>query len=115
MTPGLPVLDTTVQEVNLWLKALMERSHTDGRHLAGLALRGTLHTLRDRLPPENAVHLAAQLPMLLRGLYFEGWHMAGTPTHGGSRADFFDHLRSGLPRGSTIDPIVRSSTIKTLM
>ncbi len=103
-TTGLPVFDTTVQETNLWLKLLMERLDTDDRHLAYLALRATLHALRDRLQPENAVHLAAQLPMLVRGLYFEGWHMAGTPTRERSRDAFLDHVRGELPRGAPIDP-----------
>ncbi len=76
MTTGLAVFDTTVQETNLWLKGIMEGLHTDDRHLAYLALRATLHALRDRLGPENAVHLAAQLPMLVRGLYYEGWRLA---------------------------------------
>ncbi len=114
-TTGLPVFDTTVQETNLWLKALMERLHTDDRHLAYLALRGALHALRDRLPPENAVHLAAQLPMLVRGLYFEGWRMAGTPTHERSRADFLDHLRSELPRGVAIDPNLAARSVFAVM
>jgi uncharacterized protein (DUF2267 family) len=114
-TTGLPVFDTTVQETNLWLKALMERLHTDDRHLAYLALRATLHALRDRLGPENAVHLAAQLPMLVRGLYFEGWHMAGTPTKERTRADFFDHLRSELPKGSSIDPNLAARSVFGVM
>jgi len=114
-TTGLPVFDTTVQETNLWLKALMERLHTDDRHIAYLALRGTLHTLRDRLPPENAVHLAAQLPMLVRGLYFEGWHMAGTPTQERTRADFFDHVRGELPKGSLLDPNLAARAVFGVM
>ena len=81
-TTGLPVFDTTVQETNLWLKAVMDGLHTDDRHLAYLALRATLHALRDRLGPENAVHLAAQLPMLVRGLYYEGWRLAASPDQG---------------------------------
>ena len=56
--------------------------HTDDRHLAYVALRATLHALRDRLGPENAVHLAAQLPMLLRGLYYEGWRLASVADQG---------------------------------
>ena len=105
-TTGLPVFDTTVQETNLWLKAVMEGLHTDDRHLAYLALRGTLHALRDRVGPENAVHLAAQLPMLLRGLYYEGWRLAASQTKERTRADFLEHVRSELPRGSALDPNV---------
>ena len=51
MSTGLPVFDTTVQESNLWLKDAMEHLHTEDRHLAYLALRGTLHALRDRIGP----------------------------------------------------------------
>ena len=41
-TTGLPVFDTTVQESIRWLKGVMDQLHTDDRHLAYLALRGTL-------------------------------------------------------------------------
>lgn len=77
---GLDVFDTTVQQTNLWLKAIQERLGSEDRHFAYLALRGTLHALRDRLPPELAVHLGAQLPMLARGFYYEEWHPSGTPS-----------------------------------
>lgn len=77
---GLDVFDTTVQQTNLWLKAIQERLGSEDRHFAYLALRGTLHALRDRLPPELAVRLGAQLPMLVRGFYYEEWHPAGTPS-----------------------------------
>lgn len=87
-TTGLPVFDTTVQETNLWLKAIMEGLHTDDRHLAYLALKATLHALRDRIGPENSVHLAAQLPMLVRGLYYEGWRLGASQTKGRTRATF---------------------------
>ena len=46
---------------------------------ASACLRAALHALRDRIGLENAVHLGAQLPMLLRGAYYEGWHPAATP------------------------------------
>ena len=114
-TTGLPVFDTTVQETNLWLKAIMEALHTDDRHLAYLALRATVHALRDRLGPENAVHLAAQLPMLLRGLYYEGWRLAASQTKERTRANFLEHVRSELPRGAAIDPNVAARAVFGVM
>jgi uncharacterized protein (DUF2267 family) len=114
-TTGLPVFDTTVQETNLWLKAVMEGLHTDDRHLAYLALRATLHALRDRVGPENAVHLAAQLPMLVRGLYYEGWRMAASQTRERTRADFLEHVRAELPRGSAIDANLAARAVFAVM
>ena len=103
-TTGLDVLDTTVQETNLWLKAVMRYLETDDRHLAFTALRASLHALRDRVGPENAVHLGAQLPMLIRGLYYEGWHMAGTPTKERHKEALLDHVHWTFDRRTDIDP-----------
>jgi uncharacterized protein (DUF2267 family) len=46
---------------------------TESKQEAYVVLRATLHTLRDRLPVEETAHLGAQLPMLVRGIYYEGW------------------------------------------
>lgn len=100
---GLPVFDTTVQETNIWLKAMMGHLRSEDRHLAYQGMRATLHALRDRIGPPNAVHLAAQLPMLLRGLFFEGWRMVDTPSKERNLAAFLEHVRAGLPQGSGID------------
>jgi uncharacterized protein (DUF2267 family) len=99
------VLDHTVQETNIWLKAIAEQLHFHDRHHAYNALRAVLHALRDRLPPEVAVHLGAQLPMLVRGIYYEGWHMAGKPTKGRSVQEFASHVQEGLPKQFPIDPV----------
>jgi uncharacterized protein (DUF2267 family) len=96
--------DHSIQETNLWLKAIMRHLETDDRHLAYAALRATLHALRDRIGPENAVHLGAQLPMLIRGLYYEGWHMAGTPTRERHKHQFLEHVGWSLGARSKTDP-----------
>ncbi len=110
MTTGLDVFDSTVQESNLWLKDLMTSLKTDDRHRAYRALRATLHAVRDRIGPANAVHLGAQLPMLLRGLYFEGWHMASTPTKERHKRAFLDHVgaEAGDALGAEPEAAVRT-------
>jgi uncharacterized protein (DUF2267 family) len=101
----IAVLDHTVQETNIWLKAIAEQLHFHDRHHAYNALRAVLHALRDRLPPEVAVHLGAQFPMLVRGIYYEGWHMAGKPTKDRSVQEFASHVQSGLPPQFPMDPL----------
>lgn len=49
------------------------------RELSYHALRAVLHALRDRLSIEEATDFASQLPLLVRGLFFEGWTPARVP------------------------------------
>ncbi len=76
---GLEILDTSVQKTHVWLKEIMERLETADRHRAYMALKVTLHALRDRLSVEEAAQLGAQLPLIVRGLFFEGWRPAAKP------------------------------------
>jgi uncharacterized protein (DUF2267 family) len=103
MTTGIEAFDHTLQLTNLWLKDLMARIGTGDRHLAYLALRTTLHALRDRLSVEEAAHLGAQLPMLVRGFYYEGWHPAGKPLKEHSKEAFLAHIETEA-RALDFDP-----------
>jgi uncharacterized protein (DUF2267 family) len=93
----LAVLDHTVQKTNTWLKKLVEEQHLGNRHQAYSALRSVLHALRDRLTPEQAVHLGAQLPILVRGIYYEGWHMAAKPSALRHLDEFLARVAGELP------------------
>jgi uncharacterized protein (DUF2267 family) len=90
-------LEHTVQQTNVWLKRLAEEHHFSGKSQAYSALRAVLHSLRDRLPPEAAVHLGAQLPILVRGIYYEGWRLGGKPSSERTMQEFLDRVASELP------------------
>jgi uncharacterized protein (DUF2267 family) len=110
MTTGLDVFDATVQHTNLWLKDLMARIPTADRHFAYRLLRATLHVFRDRIGPENAVHFGAQLPMLIRGFYYEGWQINKSPTKTRHLDDFLNAIEgeSGQSLGSDVQSKVRA-------
>jgi uncharacterized protein (DUF2267 family) len=73
MTNHVDALVNSMQKTQEWLRDVaLELGEEDKQH-AYAVLRATLHTLRDRLTVEQNAHLAAQLPLVLRGTYFEGW------------------------------------------
>lgn len=75
---GLEVFDKTIQTTHIWLNEITAEIGPD-RHLAWKVLSTVLHKLRDRLPVELAAHLGAQLPLLVRGVYYDQFRPAKQP------------------------------------
>jgi uncharacterized protein (DUF2267 family) len=62
-----------------WLDVVARQLGTDDHKYTYRVLRAWLHVVRDRLTVDTAAHLGAQLPELLRGLFYEGWRPSTLP------------------------------------
>ncbi len=106
MTTGISSFDKTVQKSHIWLNEIMEELGWDDKQDAYHALRGVLQTLRDRLTVDEAVQLGSQLPMLIRGIYYEGWNPTDAPKKM-NKAEFklnvLHEFRQNLRRGENVD------------
>ena len=91
-TTGLSAFDTTLQKTQEWLKDIMAELKWEDKHRAYQALRAVLHALRDRLTIEETAQLGAQLPLLIRGAYYEGWQPHGKPLRERSQEEFLGHI-----------------------
>ncbi len=91
------VFDKTMEKTNAWLKEVEDAMGWEDRHKAYMALRAVLHALRDRLTPDETADLAAQLPMLIRGFFFEGWHPADKPRKYRHKKEFLQQVETEAP------------------
>lgn len=104
---GLEVFDRTLQTAHTWLNDLMEDLQWTDRQKAWRAMRTVFHALRDHLPVEENAHLAAQLPLLLRGVWFEGWRPSATPVTDRSRWNFLGQINDAFSN----DPVADAEAI----
>jgi uncharacterized protein (DUF2267 family) len=91
---GLDTFDTALQKADIWLKQIMMELNTDSKRKAYMGLRSVLHALRDRLTVDEAVDLGAQLPLLIRGVYYDEWDPSKTPVKDRHRDEFLAHIQS---------------------
>ena len=101
--PEVRDFNTAVQSAEEWVDDLTGRLAWHDRDRAYMALLATLHALRDCVGRDEAVFLGAQLPALLRGLYYEGWH-PGNRTTTRKRDAFLARVHDGVHRDPAVDP-----------
>ena len=108
-TTGTQALERALHKTNEWLSELDEAFGWEDRQRTYHAFRAVTHALRDRLQVEEAVQLAAQLPLVLKGVYFDGWTPTKTPVTMRTQEEFLERVMSeyGGPNASAPDEMTR--------
>lgn len=90
---GLKIIDESVQQANIWINAVDVGTGWENKQRAYRLLRTVLHVLRDHLSVDEAAQLAAQMPALIRGIYYEGWNPSKTPVKLRTPAAFIERVQ----------------------
>jgi uncharacterized protein (DUF2267 family) len=109
------IIERSIEKTHIWLNEVAEGLGTDDRHYAYRALRAVLHSLRDRLTVDVAAKLAAQLPVLIRGIYYEDWDPSRTPLPIHDVEAFLDHVvKEGRMAGETEASVAVTAVARVL-
>src|SRR3954467_8080396 len=99
---GLDVFDRTVETTHVWLNEICDDLGPD-KQLAWKVLSTVLHKLRDRLTINLAAHLGAQLPLVIRGVYYDQFEPGKMPSDFRSRDDFVAEVGQSLSVTRPVD------------
>ncbi|KAB2867341.1 MAG: DUF2267 domain-containing protein, partial [Bauldia sp.] len=92
---SITVFTQAAQQAQQWVNELADDLDWTERRAYHL-LRSVLHAIRDWLPQHEMTDLAAQLPALIRGIYFEGWRPLDTPVENRKKEDFIARIQSAF-------------------
>jgi uncharacterized protein (DUF2267 family) len=113
MTHDVTIIDRSVEQTNIWLNEIAD-AFEGGRGDAYRVLRAVLHALRDRVSVDEAAQLGAQLPELVRGIYYAEWNPGRTPARGSAKA-FLDRIaREATLAGDTEAEFAVGAVMRTL-
>ena len=101
-TTGIDAFDKTIQVTNTWLNEIMA-DHGPDRQVAWHVLSAVLHVLRDRLTTDLSANLGAQLPLLVRGTYYDQFEPSRQPDKSRSLDEFLHQVQQELRYTRPVD------------
>jgi uncharacterized protein (DUF2267 family) len=108
---GLAIFDRTLQVTHEWLNEIAAELGTEDKHKAYSVLRATLHAVRDLLTVDEAAQFGAEMPLLVRGIYYEGWKPGETRPRRRLLEDFVDRMRNELRDSDTDEYIEQAAAV----
>lgn len=96
MTRTIHVFERTTHEAHEWVNELAGRTGWTSERDVLRLLRVVLTKIRDHLLVDEMAQFAAQLPIVLRGMFYEGWQPKKTPIHERHAADFVADIETKI-------------------
>jgi len=105
MTTGIRSLDSSLQTTLDWLSEIQEELGWTDREKVYKATKAVLHGIRDRSPIEEVINFTANLPVVMKGMLFDGYNLSGKPIKIKSIGEFYDYIQTqyGGGQGNTIN------------
>lgn len=112
---GLDAMDHAPQVVAEWLNLLQDDLGWHDRGRAYRLLREVLHAIRDFLTVSEAAALSAQLPLLVRGIFFDGWRPARTPVVPRSAEALLARINGAFADDPLLDPDIAIAAVFSVL
>lgn len=115
MINSITAFNNALKKANEWLTELKEIGNFNNEEQAYSALRSVLHALRNRLITDEAVHLGSELPMIIRGVYFEGFDLKN-PSRKDDIEEFINTISTEMRKAAlTISPEKAAQAVFALL
>ena len=109
------IIERSVEKAHIWLEEVAAELGTDDHRLAYRVLRAYLHALRDRLTVDETAQLAAQLPELIRGIFYESWNPSATPVRYRGFTEFLDRVTADAGLSGETDASYAVSAVANVL
>ena len=108
-------LDRMVPVTHDWINDLDRALRWNDRARSFRLLLAVLHTLRDTLDVREVADLAAHMPSLLRGIYYERWNPAQQPAKDLSIEGMLECVQPSFGKDLLDDPARATMTVLRLL
>ena len=105
MSTGIRSLDSSLQTTMDWLSEIQEELGWPDKEKVYKATKAVLHAIRDRSPIEEVINFTANLPVVFKGMLFDGYTLSGKPVKIRTIGDFYDYIQDqyGARQGNIIN------------
>lgn len=95
---GFSSLDKSTQKTKEWLHDVQDELGWEDENDVYVAFKAVIQTLRDRLPVDEAIELGDELPMVMKGIYYDGYSPRRKPEKIKNQTQFFQKVQEKSPR-----------------